>query len=80
MRPHADEARVFDGGDMGCGELVMALAREMRTLPPGGRLEVSSRDPGAPHDLPAWARMTGHAIEHMERLETAWRFVLRKVG
>jgi tRNA 2-thiouridine synthesizing protein A len=80
MSSPADEARVFDGGDMGCGELVMALAREMRALPPGGRLEVSSRDPGAPHDLPAWARMTGHAIERTEQVGTTWRFVLRKGG
>jgi len=52
----------FDAGDMGCGELVFLLAMRMRTLGPGKLLELVATDLGAPHDIPAWCRMTGHAL------------------
>lgn len=71
--------RVFDGGDMGCGELVMALAREMRGLTDGEPLEVRTTDPGAPADLPAWASMAGHRFEGTLPAEgRTRRFLLRK--
>lgn len=72
-------ARVFDGGDMGCGELVMALAREMRGLAAGEPIEVRTTDPGADADLPAWARMAGHRFEGaLPREGATRRFLVRK--
>jgi tRNA 2-thiouridine synthesizing protein A len=53
---------VWDAGDMGCGELVFLLAMRMRALGPGRLLELVATDLGAPHDIPAWCRMTGHAL------------------
>src|SRR5579871_3205194 len=50
----------WDAGDMGCGELVMALRVRLLKLAPGDVLELTARDPAAPHDLPAWCRLTGH--------------------
>jgi tRNA 2-thiouridine synthesizing protein A len=47
---------------MGCGQLVFELRQRVDELGPGDRLEVVARDPGAPTDLPAWCRMTGHAL------------------
>ncbi len=71
--------RVFDGGDMGCGELILALAREMRQLAPGDLLEVRSADPGAEADLPAWARMVGHRFEGTAApIGASRRFLIRK--
>lgn len=71
--------RVFDGGDMGCGELVMALAREMRALAEGDLLEVRTTDPGAPADLPAWARMAGHRLEAvLPAVGPTLRFLIHK--
>ena len=52
----------WDAGDMGCGELVLELRSRMRALPTGQTLRLIARDPGAPADLPAWCRMTGHAL------------------
>ncbi len=57
---HADDA--WDAGGMGCGELVFLLAMRMRALPPGAVLKLTTRDLGAPHDIPAWSRLTGHAL------------------
>jgi tRNA 2-thiouridine synthesizing protein A len=34
----------------------------MNELRPGDELEIIVRDPGAPTDLPAWCRMTGHIL------------------
>lgn len=55
----------WDAGDLGCGELVMALRMRMRALAPGDVLKVSATDPAAPEDLPAWCRLTGHALVAM---------------
>ena len=52
----------WDAGDMGCGELVLELRARMRALEHGHTLRLIARDPGAPADLPAWCRMTGHAL------------------
>jgi len=56
----ADDA--WDAGDMGCGELIFQLAQRMRVLGPGKVLELTATDLGAPHDIPAWCRLTGHAL------------------
>ncbi|MBN9517057.1 sulfurtransferase TusA family protein [bacterium] len=47
---------------MGCGELVMALRGRLAALPAGAVLTVTATDPAAPEDLPAWCRLTGHAL------------------
>ena len=52
----------WDAGDMGCGDLVLELKRRVEGLPPGTTLRLRAIDPGAPADLPAWCRMTGHTL------------------
>lgn len=52
----------WDAGDMGCGELVLELRSRLDTLKPGQIMKVTARDPGAPADVPAWCRMTGHTL------------------
>ena len=52
----------WDAGDMACGELVIELRRRLLALAPGAVLHLRSRDPGAPSDIPAWCRLTGHAL------------------
>jgi tRNA 2-thiouridine synthesizing protein A len=52
----------WDAGDLGCGDLVLQLRFRMDGLPPGTVLQLIARDPGAPADLPAWCRLTGHAL------------------
>lgn len=57
---HADDA--WDAGGLGCGELVFRLAMRMRAMQPGAVLKLTATDLGAPHDIPAWCRMTGHPL------------------
>ena len=52
----------WDAGDMGCGDLVLELRARVEMLVPGRVLRLTARDPGAPADIPAWCRMTGHAL------------------
>ena len=52
----------WDAGETGCGQLVVELRRRLDRMRPGERLEVVARDAGAPTDLPAWCRMTGHVL------------------
>lgn len=52
----------WDAGAMGCGELVMQLARRMKNLKEGQVLKLVSLDSGAPEDIPAWCRMTRHNL------------------
>jgi tRNA 2-thiouridine synthesizing protein A len=52
----------WDAGDMGCGQLVFELRRRLTEMTPGETLELVAESPGAPSDLPAWCRMTGHTL------------------
>lgn len=56
----------WDAGETGCGDLVFELRRRLEPMSPGETLEVVARDPGAPHDIPAWCRMTGHVLVSSE--------------
>jgi tRNA 2-thiouridine synthesizing protein A len=52
----------WDAGDMACGDLVLELRERVRRLQPGQVLRLVAKDPGAPADLPAWCRLTGHQL------------------
>ena len=57
----SDEA-AWDAGDLGCGELLLELRTRLSALGPGQVLRLTAHDLGAPEDLPAWCRMTGHTL------------------
>jgi tRNA 2-thiouridine synthesizing protein A len=52
----------WDAGDLACGDLVLTLRGRMEALRPGQVLRLVALDPGAPADLPAWCRLTGHTL------------------
>lgn len=54
----------WDAGDLGCGELVLELRLRLKEMSPGQVLLLQAHDPGAPEDIPAWCRLTGHALLH----------------
>ena len=65
--PRADAE--WDAGGLGCGDLVIELRGRIRALRAGQVLKLTATDPGAPEDLPAWCRLTGHrlvAVRHPE--------------
>jgi tRNA 2-thiouridine synthesizing protein A len=52
----------WDGGHMGCGDLVMELRLQLKSMKPGAVLKVTALDPGAPEDIPAWCGLTGQTL------------------
>lgn len=65
----AEAAHRYDAGDIGCGELVLALRARFAPLPAGATLHLTATDIGAPEDLPAWCRLTGHRLVRAEHPE-----------
>ena len=49
-------------GELGCGDLTYELKLQFERIGPGERVRIVTDDPGAPRDLPAWCRMTGHRL------------------
>lgn len=52
----------FDGGDTGCGELLLDLLLFMKKQPVNAVVKVRALDPGAPLEIPAWCRLTKHEL------------------
>ena len=45
-----------------CPMPVIKTQNKVKELKPGDTLEVTSTDPGAMNDIPAWCRINGHEI------------------
>ncbi|MEZ6096425.1 MAG: hypothetical protein R3C03_19720 [Pirellulaceae bacterium] len=52
----------FDGGETGCGELLLDLLLHIRSQPHSAIVKVRALDPGAPLEIPAWCRLTGNRL------------------
>ena len=52
----------LDGGETGCGELILELHLAMRKLDVGATLAVRAVDAGAPLEIPAWCRLCHHQL------------------
>jgi len=53
---------VYDTLDRGCGDFLLELKNVFAELEDGARLMLASRDAGAPREVPAWCRLTGHVL------------------
>ena len=76
--PPAADA-VLDGCGQTCGALEPMMRARMRALESGQVLEVRADDPAARLGVPAWSRLTGHAlVATLEDGAEHTRFFLRK--
>jgi tRNA 2-thiouridine synthesizing protein A len=55
------EDDTWDAGEQGCGELLIELRHRLRAMP-GRVLKLVATDAGAPEDIPAYCRVTGHVL------------------
>jgi tRNA 2-thiouridine synthesizing protein A len=62
MTTNIEADETWDAGDLGCGELVLELRTRLACMQPGQVMKLIALDAGAPADLPAWCRMTGHTL------------------
>ena len=61
--PASWEASAYlDGGETGCGELILELHLAMRPLAPGATLALRTLDDGAPIEIPSWCRLCHHRL------------------
>ena len=56
------ESEAWDAGSMSCGDLVLELRLRLRNMKPRQILRITATDSGAREDIPAWCRLTGHAL------------------
>ena len=57
----------FDAGDLSCATgLAEEFRRQIRRIPLGDALLVTTGDPSAKEDLPPLARMMGHTVRSIE--------------
>jgi tRNA 2-thiouridine synthesizing protein A len=57
-----DHHDAWDAGDLACGPMLLALRGRLERLAPGQVFRLVTRDEGAPVDVPAWCRLTGHSL------------------
>jgi tRNA 2-thiouridine synthesizing protein A len=62
MSTHIEADESWDAGELGCGELVLELRSRLARMRAGQVMKLVALDRGAPADLPAWCRMTGHTL------------------
>ena len=55
-------AQHWNSGDIGCGQLIVGVRSRLGGMRAGELLELSTQNAGAPMDLPAWCRMSGHEL------------------
>lgn len=66
MNDALEISKHWDAADIGCGTLIVGLKRQLGLIRGGDLLRVTARNAGAPADLPAWCRMTGHTLVSAE--------------
>jgi len=77
VSPPSDPAPDVDARGLKCPLPVIQLARLARGRPSGTVLLAWADDPAAEADIPAWARMRGHAVTlERQREHTAYTVVL----
>jgi tRNA 2-thiouridine synthesizing protein A len=76
--PSASGPRVVDCRGLSCPWPSLKLAKAIVDVPPGGTLEVLATDAGAPADLEAFAKRTGHRLVERSESGGVQRFVVQR--
>ena len=61
-----------------CSMLSMTVAEKIATVAPGTVLEITTDDPAAPTEMPAWCRRTGHELLGLETAGEEHRLRIRR--
>ena len=64
-------AHELDARRMLCPMPVIKAQNKVKTLEKGDTLAVTCTDPGALHDIPAWARINGHQVVDSQQVDDA---------
>lgn len=69
---------LLDCSGMLCPMPVVKTSKAIKTIDVGQVLEMVATDPGAPPDMEAWARQTGHPILKQTTQNDEYRFWFRR--
>jgi tRNA 2-thiouridine synthesizing protein A len=69
---------VVDTTGLFCPMPIVKTSEIMKRIDEGAVVEVISDDPAIEHDLPAWCKSQGHAIEACERQGSRYHYFVRK--
>ncbi len=61
-----------------CPIPILRTREAIRSLGPGGILEMTSDDPASEADMRSWTARTGHELLEIERRGNVFRFLVRK--
>jgi tRNA 2-thiouridine synthesizing protein A len=67
-----------DARGLSCPMPIVKTAQAIKSVAPGGLIEVLATDPGSVKDFAAWARTTGHELIEHTSDGTVYRFVIRR--
>ena len=70
--------QTVDARGLSCPMPIVKTAQAVKTVPPGGFVEVLATDPGSVKDFAAWSRSTGNEIVEQSADGGVYRFVLRR--
>ncbi len=63
--PPTDDV-TLDAGITGCGDLILLIYNQVKTLQSGQVLHIVAYDRGAAEDIPAWCRMTHNRLLYQD--------------
>jgi TusA-related sulfurtransferase len=69
----------FDFKDLRCPTPVVKIAQALRQVEIGEQVEGVSTDPGVMSDIPAWAQATGNEVVSIEKRDSAYHFIVRRL-
>ena len=72
--------KVLDCKGLLCPIPVVKTARAIKEVEVGHLLLMEATDPGAPPDMEAWSRQTGHELVKQETADGVFRFWFRRTS
>ncbi len=70
--------QVLDCTGMACPMPVVKTSKAIKTLEVGQTLKLVATDPGAPPDMEAWSRQTGHELLRSTQEDGKFVFFIRR--
>jgi tRNA 2-thiouridine synthesizing protein A len=68
----------IDARRLFCPLPVIKLQNCIRQQAVGTRVRITSTDPGSLNDIPAWCRISGHAVLEVDDRQTEFVFLVQK--
>ncbi len=72
--------RTLDTSGLNCPLPLLKLKKAIRTIPPGGLIEIIASDPGAPEDFAAFCTAEGHDLVDATAADGRYTALIRRAA